>query len=34
MPYDLKEVKQKKWTANPWKLKDISFFLYPKSKRK
>ena len=26
---ELNEVKQKKWTANPWNLKDISFFLYP-----
>lgn len=28
MRSELNEVKQKKWTANPWNLKDISFFLY------
>ena len=28
MRFELNEVKQKKWTANPWNLKDISFFLY------
>ena len=34
MRSELNEVKQKKWTANPWNLKEISFFLYPKSKGK
>ena len=28
MRSELNEVKQKKWTANPWNLKDISFLDY------
>ena len=28
MRSELEEVEQKKWTANSWDLKDISFFYY------